>query len=332
MRPDLVNIVTAADFHFCDRPPSSRLDDFAEALFRKLDQIIALCLKVEAEALLIPGDLFHIKTASKNSHWLVQRLINRFKALQAKGCQVIAIAGNHDLSYLNLETLEKQPFGTLVISGALTLLTKTHAWGIPEVVIQKKGLKVRFVGISCGEEDSDALEGLDFKKKNEDYLICMSHVFASPLRSTIFGSQILGYQDMLALEPDIFVFGHLHKDQGVKSFNGKHFVNVGAVSRGTIGEDDVGRKPKISLISLNKKSVKITPINLKVAPADEVFNLDAKEQSDLRTKDLQSFIELISKDRTSSENIIKDEIANLSFAQEVKEKAEWYLEQAKGSK
>lgn len=331
MHTGLVNIVSAADFHFCDRPPASRLDNYAEALFSKLDQIITLCVKVKAKALLIPGDLFHVKTASKNSHWLVQRLISCFTKLKDNNCQVIAIAGNHDLSYSNLDTLEKQPFGTLVITESMILLTKEHPWGMPEIILREDDFKIRIVGVSCGEDGSEALEGLTFQKKDEDWLICMAHAFASPLRSTFFGVEVLGYKDMLELDPDIFIFGHLHKDQGVKSFGAKHFVNVGAVSRGTIGEDDVGRKPKIALISLNKETVKITPIALKVTPADEVFNLEAKEQADLRNKDLQTFIEMVSKEQTDNSDDIRAELEALSFAQEVKEKAEHYLELAKDS-
>jgi len=325
----LVNIVTAADFHFCDHSPSSRKDDYVETLFGKLEQIRVLCKKTESKFLLIPGDLFHIKTASKNSHRLVQRLMKKFEQFHSFDCRPVLIAGNHDLSFSNLESLEKQPLGVLLSSGCIEGLVRSsdNSWMKNEVIYEHSNFKIRIVGCSFGEPGSGTLESLTFKKKDEDWLLCMAHTFASPLRGNFFGSPVLGYQDMLNLGPDIFIFGHLHKDQGVQTISEKYFVNVGAVTRGSISEDDVKRKPKICVLKINQNSVQVTPICLRIKPAEEIFDLGLKQQEDLRSKEINAFIEMLSKeDQTQSEDV-KKHLKDLSFEDIVKEKALYYLEQ-----
>jgi len=328
MQNKLVNIVTAADFHFSDNPPASRLDDYAEALFKKLDQIYAVCQKTQARFLLIPGDLFHVKTASKTSHRLVQRLIRKFGEFLQHNCRVVLIAGNHDLSFSNLDSLEKQPLGVLISSGVVELLSQNNLWGKHEITYSEGDLKVRIVGVSLGDAGADTLQGLCFTKKDEDYLICMAHVFASPLRTNFFGIMTLSYQEMLNLGPDIFVFGHLHKDQGIQVINGKYFVNVGAISRASISEDDIQRKPKISFLSLSKTEIKTSVISLKVQASDLVFDLKSKEQIDARTKKISDFIEAISKESLEETTDLNQRILKMSFASEVKKRALSYLEKS----
>ena len=325
----MVNIVTAADFHFCDNPPASRLDDYTESLFDKLDQIYDLCSKIKAKFLLIPGDLFHVKTASKNSHRLTQRLIKAFRRFQEDKCHVVSIPGNHDLSFSSIESLEKQPLGVLVTAGVIHLLSREKTpWSQPYIYAAIGDVKIRLVGTAFGELKESSLENVQFEKGDEDWLICMAHVFAGPLRVNFFGNMTLGYRDMLGFGPDIFVFGHMHKDQGIQVINEKHFINVGAVARGSIAEDDVKRKPKIGVIQLSKDKIKATPVTLKVKDASKVFDLKAKEHEDQRFQQIKEFVDMISQEPEAETEDIPKRLAALSFENEVKERALDYLEQA----
>lgn len=325
----MVNIITAADFHFCDNPPASRTDDYTESLFNKLDQIYNLCVKTKASHLLMPGDLFHVKTASKNSHRLTQRLIKVFKKFQENDCQVISIPGNHDLSFSSMDSLEKQPLGVLVSSGVISLLSReVTSWSRRQIHCITEELTIRFVGTAFGELKESSLENVQFEKGEEDWLICMAHVFAGPLRVNFFGNMTLGYRDMLDFGPDVFIFGHMHKDQGIQVINGKHFINVGAIARGSIAEDDVKRSPKIAVLQISKEGIKATPVILKVKPAAEVFDLKAKEHEDQRFQQIKEFVDMISQESESEVEDIPKRLAALSFEDEVKERALDYLEQA----
>ncbi len=325
----MVNIATAADFHFSDNSPSSRKDDYTESLFEKLDQIFNLCVKIKASFLLIPGDLFHVKTASKNSHRLTQRLIRVFKRFYTNNCRILGIPGNHDLSFSSIESLEKQPLGTLAEAGVIELLSREETlWSKPEICAEVEGLRLRFVGTAFGEISENSLETVNFEKKNEDFLICMAHVFAGPLRVNFFGNMTLGYRDMLEFGPDIFIFGHMHKDQSIQQINEKYFVNVGAVARGSIAEDDVKRKPKIGVIQLGRDKTKATAVALKVKPASEVFDLEAKEHEDQRSKEISTFIEMLAKESEAESEDISGRLDASSFEDEIKERALIYLEQA----
>jgi len=325
-----VNIVTAADFHFCDNSPASRIDDYTESLFDKLEQIYNLCVKIKAAFLLIPGDLFHVKTASKNSHRLTQRLIKVFKRFQENGCRIICIPGNHDLSFSSISSLEKQPLGVLASSEVISLLSKEDTpWSSHSIYATVEDLTLRFVGNAFGDINENSLETVNFEKGiTEDYLICLAHVFAGPLRVNFFGNMTLGYRDMLDFGPDIFIFGHMHKDQGIQQIKEKHFVNVGAVARGSIAEDDVKRKPKIAVLQISKDMIKGISISLKVKPASEVFDLKSKKQEDQRSKEINTFIEMMSKESEAENEDIEGRLNTSSFEDEVKERALIYLERA----
>lgn len=329
----MVNIVTAADFHFSDNSPSSRKDDYAESLFEKLNQILNLCNKLKASFLLIPGDLFHVKTASKNSHRLTQRLIRIFKKFYANDCRIISIPGNHDLSFSSIESLEKQPLGVLAEAGVIELISRKETpWSKTEVYGDAEGLRFRFVGAAFGEISESSLDTVRFEKgTTEDFLICLAHVFAGPLRVNFFGNMTLGYQDMLEFGPDIFVFGHMHKDQGIQQIGNKYFVNVGAIARGSIAEDDVKRKPKVGVLQLSSDKIRATAVALKVKPATEVFDLRAKEQEDQRSKEISTFIEMLSKESEVEGEDISGRLEASDFENEIKERALIYLERAENA-
>jgi len=72
-------IITASDIHIGDINPRSRIDDFKETILGKIEQIRKECVKCNADAFIIAGDLFNLKNPNKNTHGLVRELIEIFK-------------------------------------------------------------------------------------------------------------------------------------------------------------------------------------------------------------------------------------------------------------
>ena len=103
------------------------------------------------------------------------------------------------------------------------------------------------------------------------------------------------------LNDDIFVLGHYHSDQGIQIFKNSNkdqiFINVGAISRGTLTEEDTKREPKIGIVSVikneNKISYKCNVAKLKVRPVDEVFDIVTHERTKKEKKEAQEFVEKV---------------------------------------
>jgi len=111
--------ITFTDIHLADKNPASRIDNYMESILNKLEQAKDICTIKNVDVALCGGDIFHIKTPTKNSHYLVSRTIDVFKSFP---CPVYSVYGNHDLRQDNISTLPRQPYYTLVKSGALNYL------------------------------------------------------------------------------------------------------------------------------------------------------------------------------------------------------------------
>jgi hypothetical protein len=149
--------------------------------------------------------------------------------------------------------------------------------------------------------------------------------------SDLFRESVFRYSDLIwEGGPDVYCFGHWHKDQGISDIGGVKFVNVGAVSRGSLNQDNLDRTPKVALLEFTLSRVATTEIPLVVAPASEVFDLEKKSKVEAKARDLDTFIaHLVEKssvvDPTKG---FEDNIRNLAFSSHIKDRSLQYLERA----
>ena len=94
------------------------------------------------------------------------------------------------------------------------------------------------------------------KKGEEDFLVVMCHMLASPTGGSMFeGEDIVRYSDLAGPPADVFCFGHWHKDQGITEIAPKkHIVNVGSLSRGSLSQDDMDRRPCAVVMTFDKNN------------------------------------------------------------------------------
>jgi hypothetical protein len=111
------------DVHLSDRPPSIRTDDYTNDIFAKLLFIGEKAKDLQCDAIALLGDVFHIKAPSRTSHALVQQAVEVFKD---SGLPVIVVPGNHDMSNDRIESLSKQPLGTLCKADGIDMLMGGH--------------------------------------------------------------------------------------------------------------------------------------------------------------------------------------------------------------
>lgn len=273
--------------HLSDRPPASRTDDWAATVFDKLGRVRDLARKINAHAIIDGGDFFHVKAPSRNSHELVRRTAEHHADYP---CPVYCVPGNHDSIYGDYAFLPQQPLGVLYAAGVFRPLYDQH-----EAVFVQDGLKVRVVGIPYHGTTYDLSRFTSIQRGDEDFLICVAHVLASKQGGTMFeGEDIIKYADLLDTAPDLYAFGHWHKDQGVEHLGGKMFVNIGSLTRGTLSQDDLGRQPACVLITAERgKPLGVKVVRIRVSPPEEVFDLTSRDRQVRQQEDMAAFVEHI---------------------------------------
>lgn len=319
-----INLVWRTDVHLSDRAPSSRTDDWADAVFDKLGQVRDLAREVNAAAIIDGGDFFHIKSPGRNSHALVNRTAEHHSTYP---CPVYCTPGNHDSVYGDYSFLPQQPLGVLYSTGVYKRLYDEH-----EAVFTHDGITVRVVGIPYHGTSYDMERFTSIVKGDEDILICVAHVLASHKGGTMFeGEDIIKYADLVDTAPDVYLFGHWHKDQGVEEIGGKQFVNIGSLTRGALSQDNMDRIPSAAVLRCTEQGVEIEVKPLNVRPAEEVFDVEGRARQVKRQVEMDSFVEAIREalQPTEGEQTLTEAVEGMdNVPNEIRERALAYLESA----
>lgn len=312
------------DVHAADKGPDSWKGDYPGEIWANLEQIGELARQHQATAVLDGGDFFHVKAPTRNSHGLVSK-VARIHADYP--CPVFCVEGNHDMAYNNLDTIERQPLGVLYDTGVFRLLRQE--------VFETEGCRVRIVGVPfVPDRGLDYLRSLK-KQPGDDKLIAIVHALAGknpPAHvEDFFGEPVFRYGDLIFDDgPDVWCFGHWHKDQGIELMDGRWFVNQGAVSRGALVRENLERNPKVALIVVDGPDLNVTSIPLKVAPASEVFDLARKDRRDKEGEIIERFVRRLEEDiKFDASASIEESVQGLAFAPEVRSLALRYLERAR---
>lgn len=320
-----MKFIFRTDVHVADKSPASWKGDYASEIWSNLEQIGDLARKYGATAVLDGGDYFHVKASTRNSHAIVAKSA---EIQAAYPCPTFITPGNHDIAYNNLDTLDQQqPLRVLFASQVF------HRLGATTFRDDEVGV-VRVVGFPYDPRRSlDDLRLL--QKEGEDRLIAIVHALAGesppPEAEDFMGEPVFRYGDLVTENgPDVWMFGHWHKDQGSVLLDGKHFVNPGSVSRGALVRENLTRTPQVALIELTSSGISVGMIPLQVAPASEVFDIERKERQEREGEAITQFVEKLRQDvAVDSMADIDTSIQSLDFAVEVRDLALDYLERAR---
>lgn len=321
-----VRLLWRTDLHLSDRAPQSRVDDWTETLLGKVRQVGDLAVSCHAVGVLDGGDFFHVKSPTRVSHRLVVRAA---EAHASYPCPVYACIGNHDVKYGDYAYLGEQPLGVLYESGVFQRLYDEHEGWFGQ--LESEPPLVRVVGVPYHGTSYDLARLTSIKKGDEKYLVVVAHLLASPAGGSMFESEdIIKYADLAELDPDVWLFGHWHKNQGITEIApGKWVVNIGSMSRGALNQDDLKRTPSVALLEFGD-SISISEIQLRVQPAGEVFDLDRRVRAEARNLNMAMFVESIQGILEDAQgDSIADRIRELAdVPEEVREQALVYWEEA----
>ena len=320
----VITLVWRTDVHMADMSPQSRTDDWSATILGKLDQIGQIAFDVQANAVLDGGDFFHVKSPTRNSHDMVRRIAETHAAYR---CPVYGNVGNHDLKYGSMEYLSESPLAVLFESGIFRRLYNEH-----EAIFMQDGVKVRVVGIPYHGTKYEMNRFTSIVKGDEDYLVVIAHCLASPQGGTLFEAEdVVGYNQLANMDPDVFCFGHWHKNQGVTEIaKDKWVVNVGSLSRGSISQDDLARTPTCVVMRFSKEAMTFEPIPLKVKAAADVFNLEQRARTVTRQMTMDSVVDRLRDKLTMRESgSVLDVVRGIvAIPENIRERTIMYLEQA----
>jgi len=123
--------------------------------------------------------------------------------------------------------------------------------------------------------------------------------------------------------------GHWHKDQGVVDVDGTKIVNIGSMTRGSIAQDDVERRPAISLLTFTKTEIKVQVARLRVRPSEEVFDIESHIRAEARASTMDSFVSSVRETLVDTEGeSLEDVVKGAGVPEQVQERAIHYLEMA----
>lgn len=218
----------ATDIHLMGTNPSSRIDDYTEAVFKKIGYTLNWCKENDA-ILLLGGDLFSTPTVT-------DFLKNRLKTMILEaGVRVISIVGNHDLLYYNEDYVDRTSFKALVSPGVIEYLGK----GNDRVQIGDWTIQAHIFGEVFPTECS---------KKT----IILSHTFYNYDKNEKLATQV---SDVRISGASYVCFGHDHNRYEVVDNMGVKVVRPGALTRGTSHTENSVRKVAFATIDTDTEKV-----------------------------------------------------------------------------
>ena len=316
----MVKFIVAGDLHYRGTTPRARLDDFQEALNRKLHEVYELAVKHEVAAIIIPGDVFD----GPSPGWGTVTELGR--VLQAAPCPVLAIPGNHDIWAGNPGSKHRTPFGMLSRLGMLydvseDVFEHSEAGAAP-VFITGHGFTVE-TDTELGKEQYSPW--WQQPERGEAFHVHVVHSMLMDQRPGFEMRHTLVSQ--VETTADVVISGHEHVGFGIHHRgDGVTFINPGALCRLSAHHAEIERQVQVALLTVENGSAKTELIPLKsAAPGHEVLSRAHLEAEAERGERLEKFLSLLASEGESKfmevREIVEDIAARENLPGEVKREA-----------
>lgn len=276
-------VMFIGDIHLSTVPPSSRTDNYKEAIFTKLYQCTALVQKMHIDAVVLMGDIFHLKSWRSNPYYLTNEVVVWLKSLRDAGSRVFLVVGNHDVPFGNTDLIDRQPIGVL---RSLDFIETDGYLEDPRVRILVKDFNPDFKAAD-----------LQVSKGDEEFLVVCCHQCIMP-KGQFFDEPTVNFAEVQT-DADVIAYGHIHAPTIVHRQGSILFLNPGAISRGSIHKDNLGRDVNVVLLRFSDK-VEHAVIKLDIRPSSEVFDIERHEQGKRRDEEIEEFVDML---RGSSEEV-----------------------------
>ncbi len=284
----MTKILCVGDIHVMDRPPRNATESYTDDIIVMLHWIADEAKRLEVDAVVWAGDIFHHKQPSKTSHALVLRMIEVVRYYRKLGLDLCVVTGNHDISNDVLATVhEKQPLGVLYKAGARELIgwhPKLPLFGVPWRSDWTTSESSSWEAFAEWREEMDRWGNNEPDTRDISVSLATTHAPIYPpgeaekqLFELVPTSGEHGIAKAMSHVGYLY-YGHIHEDHGIFEVEGTTFANMGAISRGSLTEYNVNRQIKVALWDESG----FTEIVVPHKPADEVLRVSeaAEEKAD----------------------------------------------------
>ncbi len=240
-----MKLLITGDWHYRANPPRARMDNFQETLNEKLQEVGDIARKHDADAIVVPGDVFDSPNPAYSTLTALEQVIKDI------GRPIITIPGNHDEFGHSLESLGRTAYGHLAGTGM-----------IRDIVTRGPQLIYRFIRLTgtgfSASTDTELSDYIPSAPLADGELVSI-HVAHGMLleRSPGFDLKHTLLEDV-AKHPDcpqVCIVGHEHLGFGVKRLPRKAggevvFINPGALVRLTAHPGEIERMPQVCLLEV----------------------------------------------------------------------------------
>lgn len=321
-----VKFIVTGDLHYRGINPRARLDNFKEALTKKLYEVYSLAAHHSAKAIIIPGDVFD----GPSPGWGTAAELGAM--LQLAPCPVLTIPGNHDVWAGNPGSKYRTPFGMLGRLGVLWDLTdeqfECHYY-YKDAASDPFNLFVTGHGFTV-ETDTE-LGKRQFMPPDEGMPAgaCIVHVVHSMLMDHSPGFEmrhtLISQVETMA---QVIISGHEHIGFGIKRRDdGVLFINPGALCRLSAHHEEIARRVQVALLTVHEGGeceAGLIPLKC-AAPGHEVLSRAHLEAEAERNDRLEKFLSLLASEGESKflevREIVEDIAAREALPDEVKAEA-----------
>lgn len=283
-------ILHVGDEHLADVPPSCRKVSYKDDILAKEREIVKIAKEYKVDAIVRTGDIFHIKSPSRNSHGMVSELIDIWKLFRDIAPNYLCI-GNHDLRNDSLSSLPDQPIRELIAAEVVTPIPE----GETGILIRKSAKSpIRIAALyGYGNPDSGARDRYKMTRDSEEeILIKATHSCLFPVGKKFPTDkvEVTNLDQIVDHGPDLYLAGHIHDYYGVTHVKDTYLSMPGSISRGSLPEVDAARPIVVTLVSVEKRGTyRFEEIPLKTAkPVKDVFTLPLSEIQKAQNIELES--------------------------------------------
>lgn len=252
------------DTHYTARNPANRKDTLFLTALEKTKEIINIGIQHNVDAYLHGGDFFDSPDISDNVAGIVGEVYKEFPE------KVIVIPGNHDIRNNNIISLDQTKLGLLGRLGIVKVLNYGE-----RIILEKNGKKLQITGSPSDFGINRNKQMFILKEKDADIDIAVHMAHAMILRGDAnFGDYVPINEIQNETKADVTLSGDFHLGFETVEYQGKHFVNPGAMIRKYSFLEEINRTPQVALITIDdNKKITVELIPLSVAkPGNEVLD------------------------------------------------------------
>lgn len=270
-----MKLLLTGDWHFTNRQPANRLDDFHATMMTKLEYIFDIAMAGKVDYIIQPGDFFDSHRASDQlKGWIIAKL-------REHSFKVLTVFGQHDLRFHSSNKMNT-PLAVLNASGVVDIMSE-----LP-FIIQTGMEPVNVYGSSWGETIPEIPEQIDHQI---NIWVCHRMV----IRDKLWEGQVeyeLGNALLRRTPFDLIVSGDNHESFFLQQKDGRVLVNCGSLMRNRI--DQSHHKPHFYILDVEKWEFtqKFLPVN----DFEKIMDVEKAEKEKVRNEELDNFIEGLSED------------------------------------